>query len=290
MDPRQDGEAAVTLADGTRPIESRPIESLRAALKGLGSLAGADADGRLARVSDAGLIDLLQALRRVRAVTAAVEARVQVAFDASQRALAEQRGVPRAERGKGVADQIALARGVSAHRAANDLAVAKGLVTELPHTLARLASGGIGESAAQAVAKETVCLMPEDRAIVDERLAPRLAAGTSARRAASLARAEAARVDAESVTRRIAMAHNDRTVTTRPAPDAMVYLTGLLPVKEGVAAYASLAKHADAAKAAGDPRSRGQIMADELFARLTGISDADLVPVEIQLVMPAEAL
>ncbi|WP_106848020.1 DUF222 domain-containing protein [Blastococcus sp. Marseille-P5729] len=239
MDLRQGGEAAVTLPGGTRPIES-----LRAALKGLGSLAGADADGLLARVSDAGLIDLLQAYRQLRAVLAAGEARVQVAFDASQRAAAEQRGVPRAERGKGIADQIALARGVSAHRAANDLAVAKGLVTELPQTLGRLACGAVSEDAALAVAKETVCLMPEDRAIVDERLAPRLAAGTSARRAASLARAEAARVDGESVTRRIAMAHKDRTVTTRPAPDAMVYLTGLLPVKEGVAAYASLVAHA----------------------------------------------
>ncbi|WP_106848280.1 HNH endonuclease signature motif containing protein [Blastococcus sp. Marseille-P5729] len=285
MDLRQDGEVAVTLAD-----DVRPIESLRAALECLGSLAGADADGRLAQVSDAGLIDLLQAYRQLRAVLAAGEARVQVAFDASQRAAAEQRGVPRAERGRGIADQIALARGVSAHRAANDLALAKGLVGELPQTMGRLACGAVSEGVALAVAKETVCLMPQDRAIVDERLAPRLAAGTSARRAAAIARAEAARVDAASVTRRIAMAHKDRTVTTRPAPDAMLYLTGLLPVKEGVAAYASLAKHADAQKAAGDPRSRGQIMADELFARLTGISDADLVPVEIQLVMPAEAL
>ena len=44
------------------------------------------------------------------------------------------------------ADQIALARGVSAHRAANDLALVKGLVGELPATLQRLAVGAISEA------------------------------------------------------------------------------------------------------------------------------------------------
>ncbi|WP_153506258.1 HNH endonuclease, partial [Cumulibacter manganitolerans] len=190
---------------------------------------------------------------------------------------------------KGIAEQVALARGVSPWRAANDLALAKGLVRELPRTLALLTGAAIGEQAAWNVARETVCLMPEDRAVVDDRLAGRLG-GMSPKRAAATARAEAAKVDAESVVRRIRMAEADRCVTLRPAPDAMVYLSALLPVKDGVAAYAALSQHADTLKATGDEQSRGAIMADALLHRLTGYASSELIPVEVQLVMPATTL
>nr|WP_153505109.1 DUF222 domain-containing protein [Cumulibacter manganitolerans] len=252
--------------------------------------AAADTTDRgLGSVSDAGLIDMLGDLRRLRAAVAAVEAHVQVAFDTSVRGAALAAGASRADAGKGIAEQVALARGVSPWRAANDLALAKGLVRELPRTLALLTGAAIGEQAAQNVARETVCLMAEDRAVVDEKLAGRLG-GMSPTRAAATARAEAAKVDAESVVRRIRMAEADRCVTLRPAPDAMVYLSALLPVKDGVAAYAALSQHADTLKAAGDERSRGAIMADELLHRLTGYASPELIPGEVQLVMPAGTL
>ena len=44
----------------------------------------------------------------------------------------------------------------------------------------------------------------------------------------------------------------------------MSRLTGFLPVAQGVAAYAALCREADRLRAAGDPRSRDQIMADTL--------------------------
>ena len=166
----------------------------------------ADAAGPrgLAGVSDSGLIDMLGDLRRLRAAVAAAEAHVQVAFDTSVRGAALAAGATRADAGKGIAEQVALARGVSPWRAANDLALAKGLVRELPHTLGLLTAGAVSEHAALNVARETVCLMPEDRAVVDEKLAGRLG-GASPKRAAASARAEAAKVDPESVVRRIRM-------------------------------------------------------------------------------------
>ena len=75
---------------------------------------------------------------------------------------------------------------------------------------------------------------------------------------------EAYRLDPESYVARRRKAEADRNVTLRPAPDAMTWLTALLPVKEGVAAYAALTRTADSARAAGDPRSKGQVMADTL--------------------------
>jgi len=65
-------------------------------------------------------------------------------------------------------------------------------------------------------------------------------------------------------------ATKDRHVTLRPAPDTMTRLSALLPVAQGVAVYAALRKSADSTIATGDPRTRRQIMADQLISHLTG--------------------
>jgi hypothetical protein len=97
-------------------------------------------------------------------------------------------------------------------------------------------------------------------------------------------------LDAASVARRRARAESERRVTCRPAPDTMVLVSALLPVAEGVAAYAALRKAADAAIATGDPRTRGQVMADVFVERLTGQASATAVPVEVHLVMGEQEL
>jgi hypothetical protein len=69
---------------------------------------------------------------------------------------------------------------------------------------------------------------------------------------------------------RQARAERERRVTVRPAPDAMAYLTALLPVGPAVACLAKLTAAATELKAAGDPRSRGQLMADLLVEAIAG--------------------
>jgi hypothetical protein len=124
---------------------------------------------------------------------------------------------------------------------------------------------------------------------VDQALAPDLP-GLGDRQVESRARALAARLDAAAVVRRAARAQSDRCVTLRPAPDTMTYLTALLPVQQGVAAYAALSRAADAGRAEGDPRSRGQAMADTLVERLTGQATADAVPLDVHVVVSHDAL
>jgi hypothetical protein len=80
----------------------------------------------------------------------------------------------------------------------------------------------------------------------------------------------AARIDPASVVARRRHAEADRRVTLRPAPDTMTWLTALVPVKAGVAAYAALTEAADTARASGDPRSKGQVMVDALVGRVLG--------------------
>ena len=53
---------------------------------------------------------------------------------------------------------------------------------------------------------------------------------------------------------------------------------------------AALTRHTDALKAAGDARSRSQIMADSLTERLTGQAPAEGTPVELNLTVPVEHL
>jgi hypothetical protein len=85
-------------------------------------------------------------------------------------------------------------------------------------------------------------------------------------------------------------ARKDRRVGLRPAPDTMSVLSGLLPVEQGVACLAALRKHTDAVVAAGDARTRDQIMADTLVERVTGQARAEDVDVEVGIVLPVDAL
>ena len=88
---------------------------------------------------DAGRVDQIAALERVKAAAAAAQARVSVDFDASQREVHAAQGVPARKRGAGVGAQIALARRDSPVRGSRLLGLARALVTEMPRTLEVLA-------------------------------------------------------------------------------------------------------------------------------------------------------
>ncbi|YCH15091.1 DUF222 domain-containing protein [Arthrobacter sp. D1-17] len=238
-----------------------------------------------------GLIDELRRLEDAKSAFSAMQVRISVAFDAAQRRAQAEAGVPPAERGEGVAAQIALARRESPNRGGRLLGLAKALVTEMPHTLAALETGQLNEWRATLLVKETACLSAEDRCAVDEELAPDTGtlAGMGDRTLVAAAKAAAYRRDPHSVVKRASHAVTDRTVSLRPAPDTMTYLTALLPVGQGVAAYAALSRHADTARSGGDQRTRGQLMADTLIERTTG-TRGGITGVEIQLLMTDRTL
>ena len=246
----------------------------------------------VAGLSDAERVDALRGLEELKNTAAALQARVAVDLDASQREEQRLAGVPAAKRGLGVAGQVGLARRESPHRAAVLLGLAKVLRAEMPHTSAAFEAGVISEFRAQVIVRETACLTLEDRQAVDRLVAgdPERLSMLGTRELASEVKQHAYRLDPHSVVDRASQAAADRTVTLRPAPDCMTYLTALLPVKEGVAAYAALTRAADQARATGNERSRGQVMADTLVERLTGQASADAVPVGVHLVMTDRAL
>lgn len=240
--------------------------------------------GREAAATDGERIDLLRALEAVKSAAAAAQARVTVAFDASQRQDQAGRGVPACDQGRGVAGQVALARRDSPVKGARHVGLAKALVGEMPNTLRALEAGEISEWRATIVVRETATLTVEHRVAVDRSLAGRLG-GLGDRGVERETRKLAYQLDPASALRRARRAQSDRRVSLRPAPDTMTYLTGFLPVAHGVAVHTALRRQADAARAAGDPRTRGQVMADTLVERVTGQRSADAVPVEVKLVM-----
>ena len=139
--------------------------------------------------------------------------------------------------------------------------------------------------------RETAGLTAEDRTAVDAELAADTGTfdGAGDRRIIAAARAAAYRRDPRTVTQRASHAATERHVSLRPAPDTMCYVTALLPVGQGVAMYAALTRHADTLRNAGDPRTRGQLMADALVERTTG-TPGGITGIELQLVMTDRTL
>ena len=258
---------------------------LQETLTGLGGLVGGGGS-----VSDAARIDRISLLEQLKSAVAAAQASEMVHFARSQ--VAEQRsvGVDYRRLGRGIADQIALACRVTPSEGSRQLGRARAWIIDLPETLLALTRGDLHEWAAQLIVQETSQLDSATRRTVDAQLHAEDLSGLAPREIGMRARRLAYRADPAAAVARGRKARSDRRVTVRPAPDTMALLSGLLPVEQGVACLAALKRHTDTVIAAGDPRTRGQVMADTLVERLTGQAAAAEVPVEIQIHIPVDAL
>lgn len=266
-------------------IEAQDIRRFRDAALGASRPVGDEV------ATDAVRIDLIAEAEKLKSALSALQAELSVDLDASVRSRDARQGVSPERRGRGVAAQIALARQESPHRGGVLLGLAKDLATDLGCTLQALREGRLNEYRALVVAKETGCLAREDRAIIDaEVCGTDLVDTLGTGQLAGELRKRVQAADPAAVVRRNAKAHNERRVTIRPTPDTMVYLNGLLPVAQGVAAFASLTAAAEALIAQGDGRTKGQIMADLLVERITGQSIAEDVGVCVDVIISDESL
>ncbi len=245
------------------------------------------ADGLHAR--EAVLRDRIAELERQKAAAAAQQARATAEWDAVRRQIEAESGVPAARRGRGMASEVALARRDSPSKGDQHLGFAKALVKDMPHTLAALEAGVLSEWRATIIVRESACLTVEDRRRLDHRLCADPAAldGLGNKRIAADAKSIAYELDPQAVVDRAVKAPQDRTVSIRPAPESMTYVTALLPMAQGVSVYASLKREADINP---DGRSRGQTMADTLVERVTGRPADVPVPMTVNVVLSDEAL
>lgn len=260
---------------------------------------------------DRGRIDTLRALEEVKAACVAVQAQVLVelhgdAVRAAREHAADPGGhhdsagrqipvtVKSAERDAtaSTVQQAARALRLSPHRTRTLLGAARVWHDEMPHTLAALREGRLSEERALRLVKETACLTVEDRERIDADLCadPATLDGVGTRRLVGLIRTHANEIDPSALVKRAATAVAERCVSIRPAPDAMAYVTALLPMAQGVQVYAALRVAAEARHAGGDERSTGQLMADTLVERATGQERAADVPVTVNLVVSDTSL
>ncbi|TVY01543.1 DUF222 domain-containing protein [Mycolicibacterium porcinum] len=231
----------------------------------------------------------IEELERAKSAAAAGQARCAALLDEKRRADEAATGIPRAKWGRGVASEIALARHDSPNRGSRHLGFAKALVYEMPHTLAALESGVLSEWRATLIVRESACLAVEDRRALDAEMCGDVTKleGMGNKRIEAEAKKIAYRLDPQAIVDRAAKAAEDRTVTIRPAPDCMAWLGVLLPMQKGVGVYAALKRSADTTF---DGRTRGQVMADTVYERVTGRPAEVPEPVAVGLVLSDQTL
>ncbi|MDV6263054.1 HNH endonuclease [Rhodococcoides yunnanense] len=239
-------------------------------------------------------IDLISALETVKCVSVATQAVVTDAVATAISAERKELGKPKAQWRRGIASQIGLARRESPNRGGTHLGLARALVHEMPHTLARLKAGELNEWRVMILARETTCLTVDDRRTIDERLCadPATLAGAGDRTIEGRARALANELDAASQVKRRAKAYAARRTSTRPAPESMGFFTALTSMEKSVCMWATLRRDADTIinSGGGDTRTRDQIMADLVFERITGASAAQGPPVSVDIVISDSTL
>ncbi len=228
-------------------------------------------------------------MERLKSAAAAGQARLTAALAQQRRTAEAAAGVPRAKQLRGLASEVGLARRDSPARGGRHLGFATALVFEMPHTLAALECGALSEWRATLIVRESACLAVEDRQTLDAEMCADVTGleGKGDARITADAKAIAYRLDPQAVVDRAAKAEAERTVTIRPAPDTMAYVSILLPVAKGVGVYAALKRAADTTF---DERSRGQVMADTAFERITGQSADVADPVAVEMVITDETL
>ncbi|WP_310243161.1 HNH endonuclease [Promicromonospora iranensis] len=258
--------------------------------------ADTDAAWPVSKQAQAEWVDLLGELEAVKNTVAAVQGRLAVALDEATKAEEAVQGIRAGRRGRGVPNQVGAALQVSPHAGGSFVGVARVWVMQMPQTFDALRTGVLSQWRATLMVRETSHLSVEDRARIDEELCGpanrEVLASMGTRRLVARIKELAGELDVHACVKRNAKAVSERCVSVRPAPDLMVYLTALVPMAQGVQAYAQLKKHAEAARAAGDERGAGQIMADTLIERVTGREPghADEVPVAINLLVSDRTL
>jgi len=217
--------------------------------------------------ADPELIDQITQLERIKSACAAAQAQLTDTFITSHTAGLTAKARDERTR-RSITSQIGIARHDSPRRGNQHVGLAKTLLHEMPNVYKALQTGDISEWRATLIVRETACLSKENRQQVDKELAPQLP-GLGDKHIAQAAATIGQRLDPGHYVARARKAAHDRRVTVRPAPDTMAYVTALLPVAWGVAVYAALTRHATTSKATGDPRTPGQLMADEFVRRIT---------------------
>jgi len=279
----RDEIAACRLSEAP-PIVKRMIEE--AAGERSPRLTTADLHALVARLdriepgtTDAELVAQLEVLERIKSAAAAAQAR------ATHRLTEVQPGRGDASLGA----EIGLARRESPHAGRRHLDLARALIGQLPHTLHLLSVGALSEARAMIIAAETQHLAAADRRTADAELYDD-AGDLGELQLRDRTRQIAFRLDEAAASRRHLAARRERQVTGRSLGDGTARIIAVVKQEHFAAVIGALDAAASSARAAGDRRTHGQVKADTLVGRITGLDTTTALPVRVNLVINAETL
>ena len=240
------------------------------------------------------LLDQLDALERIKSAAAAAQVVITAAFadrvETTDDAPADGRRRP--PRAMSIGAEVALAVRTSPYQGEQRVLLSRRLRDDLPGTHAALARGEISEDKAHAVARQVAHLDPAQRTHVDADLAgiPGGLAVLGEEKLRQAVRRSCLRIAADAETRRHHRARADRHVTTRQLDDGTGRINAIVAIEHLAAVRTALDTAVASARAAGDPRTAGQVRADTLVHRITGHDPVNPVPVRVNLVISAESL
>jgi hypothetical protein len=192
-----------------------------------------------------------------------------------------------------VKDRAGRALRVSPTRAGSRVRAARDLHAGLDHVRGLFAAGLLDEYTVATITDVTRHLSAAERAAVDRRLAGRKLETLSVGRVRNLAKRIAVEVAPDAFEARVAAARAGRWVVVRPSrEDGMAVLSAHLPMEQAAACLGALDKAVKEQWCRPEPvtRTSAQLMADTMVERITGQACAEDVTVEIQVLLPIEAL
>ncbi|WP_116998110.1 DUF222 domain-containing protein [Desertimonas flava] len=236
-----------------------------------------------------GQIGQVTLLERIINAAAGLRAEVSVAFADATIDEHRDQGVSARWVGRGVSDELGLARRVSPQHAAADMRLARQLDVRFPILGRLLRVGDVSERVAAVVARECQHLNDELAHRVDTELSRQLV-GLGVGKAEAAARYLAIGLDEAGFLERHTRAAEQRGVSMRPVADGMVRISGLVPMRDGVAAYGTLDRAARDARSNGDERPLDHLRADLFVDLLSGRRTRPGVNIEFNITIPAESL
>ena len=246
--------------------------------------------------TESAAIERIRKVERLIGRLESVQLRATARLEAMRLAREAQDKIPKAQRGKGLGSEVALARSVSPARGKQHLELAGTLSKDMRHTAAALAEGKIRAEHAQAVARESSELSALHRRKIDSAMKDRYGSA-GPRELASEARAHAQRLDPRTAADRFAKAKDHRRIFTQPAQDGMSKLVAYGPTPDIVAAEQGLRQWAKTQIVKGktqdqhgNKRSKDQLMFDELIRRVTGQTTGLVDKIELLLAMTPDTL
>ncbi len=239
------------------------------------------------------LIDRISEMETLKNAFEAAQAESTLAFARAEAAHQIDHGCTEPDKlERSIAAQVGMACRVSPTEGRKRVRTARDLHDGLEQLRALFHAGELSAYKVSTIIAETAHLDAAERAQVDQQLTTAGIDGKGVGKLRELTRRLAAQVAPGKFRARCAAACTGRRVTLRLAADGMTDLTAHLPAEQGAACYAALHKAFNEVSVNPAPltRSRGQVMADTLVERVTGQTQAEDVNVEVQVVVPVEAL